>query len=280
MSILFYVSEHNENDFYQLNTENPSPQANYLGVQSDIYSDNVLEDDSIMFDSSNYSNLDKEMKTWLPSLPETAEFVQTPTPGRNRDFLPHTCTQSSFAQPLAIKEEKKSLVTSRLSIFDSEEPLIKEDPDMFFTEFGACEVKYELDVAAEEEVITEISSPQSQSCVPQLMSEWYDSSKLDLFKEELKEEPVSPAPMDNTDDFLEVSDDFPSSQELQVDWSSGPLLPPSASHLRLDIGAAMVDSTQLFGHSLVDTPEVLKPVLKPLGEFDLVNFLLANVSFA
>lgn len=226
------------------------------------------------------------MNTWLPSF-ETSELDRTTTPGRNRDSMPHTCTQSTFALPPATIEEKKPLVKSILSIFDSEEPLIKEEPDseepcikeepdMFSTAFGQYEMKYDLEVAAEEEVITEVSSVQD--CVPQIKSE----SKV--LKEELKEEPASPASvMENTADFLEVPDylvDYPSSQELNVDWTSEPMLPPSASRPCLDIGAAMVVNTQLFGHSLVDTPEVLKPVLKPPGDFDLISFLLANVSLA
>lgn len=260
----------------------------------------VLEEDSDMFDNSNYSLLDTELKTWLPSTSEIDEFVKTTADGKNGDFLPPIESENSSCVEAA-KEDIKLLSTSTkstyLSIFECEEPYIKEDPDTLSDCCTNSKLpdRDEMEVAAEEVVVTEYEedplcttktsldlntlwrmSEFRQPIVPKV--EVVENSKP--FADELSSPLTCFPEMENCDRSFDI---YSADQiGLLFDCNEAlPTFPPvqrSMAPLRLDIEAAKMSSNQLFGEALPDTPEVLRPVLKPETEFDLVNFLLASVS--
>jgi len=224
-----------------------------------------------MFDNSDYSELDTKIKAWLPNIPanEVNEFANTISD--NGDLMPQMDTENSLFLPEAPKVEKKSPVKPRfLAIFDCEEPHIKEDPETFSTctqskSTSTFDLRDDMEVAEEVVVTTE-----------------QDDSEVDLdsllfgppsYPADVKEEEVM------SDAIEELS---PASICSRMETSQGlyDLSPASQNrappHLRLDIDAAMVLAQEMFCGSLQDTPEVLKPVLKPTPGFDLVSFLLAN----
>lgn len=261
----------------------------------------VLEEGSDMFDNSNYSLLDTEIKTWLPSISEIDEFVKTTSDGENGGFLPPLESENSLCVGAA-KEDKKILSTSTkstyLSISECEEPYIKEDPDTLSDCCTNSKLPYrdEMEVAAEEVVVTEYEedplcdtktsldlntlwrmSEFRQPIVPKV--EVVEDTKP--FADELSSPLTCFPEMENCDRSFDI---YSADQiGFLFDCNNEPLptFPPvqrSMAPLRLDIEAAKMSSNQLFGETLPDTPEVLRPVLKPETEFDLVNFLLASVS--
>lgn len=285
LTILFSVPAHNENDFDINNPDNPSPEEVILEDQFDAV---VKEEDSDMFDNANYSLLDTEIKTWLPSTSEIDEFVKTTADGKNGDFLPPLESENSFCVGATI-EDKKILSTStkstNLSIFECEEPYIKEDTlsDCFTN--SKLPYKDEMDVAAEEVVITEYEESCEELCDTKTSLDLNTLWRMSEFRQSIvpKEEVV-----ENSKPFADELSPLTCFPEMETDEigflfnynEAPPIFPPakrSMAPLRLDIEAAKM-SNQLFGESLPDTPEVLRPVLKPETEFDLVNFLLASVS--
>lgn len=294
----FSVPAHHENDFDINNPDNPSPEESILEDQADAVG---LEEDSDMFDNSNYSLLDTEIKTWLPSISEIDEFVKTTADGKNGDFLPPLDSENSLCVGAA-KEDKKLSSTSTkstyLSIFECEEPYIKEDSDTLSDCCTNSKLPYrdEMEVAAEEEVITECEEDSLCDTKPSLdlntlwrMSEFRQPivPKVEVaentkpFADELSSPLTCFPEMENCDRSFDI---YSADQiGFLFDYNNEPLptfapVQRSMAPLRLDIEAAKMSSNQIFGETLPDTPEVLRPVLKPETAFDLVNFLLAPVS--
>lgn len=280
------------------NPENPSPGEVILEDQADT---GFLEEDSNMFDNSNYSLLDTELKTWLPSTSEIDEFVKTTAEEEIRDFPPPLDSGNSLMCVGAAKEDKKFSLTSKrpayLSIFECEEPHIKEDPDTLSDCCTDTKLTFReevMEVAAEEIVITEDEEkPNVYLCDTKTS---LDLNTLWRSAEVMR--PVVPKVevVENSTPFADelsspchsVMEDCEGSLDMysvdQIGWGldcTEAALPSgqrSMPPLRLDIEAAKMATNQLFGEALPDTPEVLRPVLKPETDFDLVNFLLATVS--
>lgn len=259
-----------------------------------------LEEDSDMFDNSNYSLLDTEIKTWLPSISEIDEFVKTTADGKNGDFLPPLDSENSLCVGAA-KEDKKLSSTSTkstyLSIFECEEPYIKEDPDTLSDCCTNSKLPYrEMEVAAEEEVITECEDYSVCETKPSLdlntlwrMSELrqpivpkVEVAETKPFADELSSPLTCFPEMENCDGSFDIYSNDQIGFLFECNTEPLPTFTPvpqrSMAPLRLDIEAAKMSSSQIFGETLPDTPEVLRPVLKPETAFDLVNYLLAPVS--
>ncbi|XP_046684232.1 uncharacterized protein LOC124370008 [Homalodisca vitripennis] len=270
------------------NSGNPSPEELLLREQT-----KVLCEDSITFDNnSNYSDLHTKMKAWLPKISavEIDEFATTNMISGNGCFPPCTDSETIQTLPQPPREENRPSATDakqrHLSIFDCEEPHIKDDQDILSLCYNDIKPEFDDltdDVEVAEEVVVTTVLDESKSKMF-LGSHFFDSASPEYLVDP-KEETMLPSETNEeissplgASSLMETSINFDSNFSAEDDLYSlepepqprvEPPRPTTRLHppLRLNIEAA----SQLPLGGLLDTPEMLNPVLKPEDEFDLVQ---------
>lgn len=259
--------------------------------------DSVLCEDSNMFDNTNnYSLLDTKIKAWLPKISNTEidEFAKTSMLGDNGDFHLHINTENPpflSGTPKVEKIHKTNVNTKsrHLSIFESEEPVIKEDLESSCCTNNklAFELRDEMEVAEEVVVTTEYCDELKYT-----PSSFFLNADSPEFPVVLKEEDITKKLEEISSPLGDLSKmETPYDIKMQFDGdenffcSLSMVNSPSPVHvkkatpaLHLDIAAAMDMSDQLLLGPLPDTPDVLKTVLSPGLGFSLVKYVDDNVS--
>uniref|UniRef100_A0A1B6MCX7 BZIP domain-containing protein n=2 Tax=Graphocephala atropunctata TaxID=36148 RepID=A0A1B6MCX7_9HEMI len=186
-----------EHDFDLQNSGNSSPEEFLLRDQTKVYGE-----DSITFDNSNYSELHTKMKSWLPKISamEINELVKTNMISDNGCFSSRTDSENSQTFPQPPKEESRPSATDAKhrhlsSIFDCEEPYIKEDQDILSSFCNDSKLTFdklrdEIEVAEEVVVTTEVLDESKSKMF--LGSFFFDSASPE-YQVESKEEVMLPS---------------------------------------------------------------------------------------
>lgn len=242
-----------------------------------------------MFDELHYSLLlDNKIKAWLPNISDSEIDDYAKTTGLIEDNNAYIKMENEFLFLEEPKMEKKTFTAVNksnniLSIFDSEEPIIKED----FILSSCCadnkmliELQDDMEVAAEVTVSTdcdkEVESFESLFVSPECTLGSNTATITPIALEDTSSPLRDSFSMETLYDF-----NFKIENELLTDPLTQFLddtdkKKVSRSKLHLDLAAVMDTSSQIF---LANTPDVLRPVLDPDREFDLMKFLFtSNVS--